>query len=159
MPRPPDKILYRSYEPRDLDPIVTLDAACFDPPFRFSKAAMRRFAEAENAWVTIAEAQGKLAGFCILHREHVETRNVGYVVTIDVAEPYRHRKVGQRMLTDAEAWVQSFGGEGILLHVFTKNTPAIRFYERTGYTRLGTQQNFYGNHLNAALYWKELPPK
>ena len=52
-PKPKGGILYRSYEPRDLQAIVELDAACFDPPFRFSHQSMRLFVEAENAWVTV----------------------------------------------------------------------------------------------------------
>ena len=66
-------IVLRSYESRDLDAIVELDAECFDPPFRFSKTAMRRFAEAENAWVVVAVAEGALAGFCIVHMEQAES--------------------------------------------------------------------------------------
>lgn len=150
------KVLFRSYEPRDLDAIVELDAACFDPPFRFSRRAMQRFAEAENAWVTIAELDGQLGGFCIIHRERAEAMDLGYVVTIDVAQEFRRMRIGERMLADGEAWVRGVGGGGMMLHVFTKNGGAIRFYERMGYGRVGVQQGFYGNKLDAAMYWKEL---
>src|SRR4051812_23403209 len=50
-------IVLRRYERTDLGAIVELDAECFDPPFRFSREAMRRFAEAANAWVVIAEVE------------------------------------------------------------------------------------------------------
>jgi [ribosomal protein S18]-alanine N-acetyltransferase len=150
------QILYRSYKPSDLEAIVELDAACFDPPFRFSSRAMRRFVEADNAWTTIAEADGKLAGFCIVHRERAETMDVGYVITIDVEKHFRRHGIGEQMLADAEAWVRASGAVGIMLHVFVNNTGAVRFYERTGYSRIGVQRGFYGATLDAALYWKEL---
>ena len=154
--RSTNQILYRGYSPTDLPALVQLDEACFDPPFRFSTPTMRRFVEAENAWITIAEENGILAGFCILHRERADSMDIGYVITIDVAELYRRQGIGERMLIDAEPWVRRFNGAGIMLHVFIGNPAAIRFYEKLGYTRLGIQRGFYGGTLDAALYWKEL---
>jgi ribosomal-protein-alanine N-acetyltransferase len=151
-----DTIGYRNYDPGDLDVIVKLDAACFDPPFRFSNPAMHRFIEAANAWVTVAESDGELAGFCIIHREHAPAADIGYVVTIDVADPYRKHGIATQMLAAGEQWVRSFDGAGMLLHVYLKNDAAIAFYERMGYKRLGVQTSFYGNRLDGAMYWKDL---
>jgi ribosomal-protein-alanine N-acetyltransferase len=147
-------IVLRSYESRDLDAIVELDAECFEPPFRFSEAAMRRFAEAENAWVLVAESEGAIAGFCIVHTERAKSFNVGYVVTIDVAAGFRRRGLGEEMLAAGEAWVRASGAAGIMLHVFVKNEGAVRFYERVGYKRVGGQRGFYGPGIDAAMYWK-----
>ncbi len=154
--RPTRQILYRGYSPTDLPALVQLDEACFDPPFRFSSSTMRRFAEAINAWVIIAEENNDLAGFCILHRERAATMDVGYVITIDVAEPYRRCGIGERMLVDAETWVRDFNGAGIMLHVFIKNAAAIHFYEKIGYYRIGINRGFYGPGIDAAMYWKTL---
>ena len=148
-------VVLRRYERSDLGAIAELDAECFEPPFRFSREAMRRFAEAENAWVVIAEAQEKLAGFCIVHMEPAESVDVGYVVTIDVAKEFRRGGLGERMLTEGEKWVRYEGGAGMMLHVFLKNQSAIRFYERLAYRRVGDQRGFYGPGIDAAMYWKE----
>ena len=148
-------IVLRRYERNDLGAIVELDAECFDPPFRFSREAMRRFAEAENAWVVIAEVEDRLEGFCIVHMEQAESVRVGYVVTIDVAKAFRRAGLGERMLTEGERWTRHQGGAGMMLHVFVKNQGAVRFYERLGYKRVGDQQGFYGPGIDAAMYWKE----
>ncbi|WP_169746984.1 GNAT family N-acetyltransferase [Edaphobacter aggregans] len=148
-------MVLRRYERRDLESIVALDAECFAPPFRFSREAMRRFAEAENAWAVIAEAGDALAGFCIVHIEPAEAVEVGYVVTIDVGEGFRRRGLGERMLAEGEAWVRASGGVGMMLHVYVKNAGAVRFYERLGYRRVGGQKGFYGPGVDAAMYWKE----
>jgi len=153
---PVAEIVYRPYAAGDLGAIVELDRECFAPPFRFSREAMRRYVEAENAWVTVAEARGELAGFAVLHRERTERYEVGYVVTIDVARASRRRGVGKRMLEDGEAWVSGFGGAAVLLHVFLGNEAAIRFYERLSYVRAGIERGFYGAGLDGALYWKVL---
>jgi [ribosomal protein S18]-alanine N-acetyltransferase len=156
MPKPVSEVLYRTYNPADLEAIVELDLACFEPPFRFSRPAMRRFVEAGNAWITIAESNTKLAGFCIVHREHAPAVDIGYVVTIDVAEPFRRSGVAAHMLAEGESWVRSFNGGGMLLHVYLKNAAAITFYDRMGYKRISLQTSFYGDGLDAAMYWKDL---
>lgn len=136
--------------------MVELDAACFAPPFRFSRETMRRFIEAENAWGILADDGGDLAGFCIVHREKVDEGEIGYVVTIDVAEKWRGYGIGEQMLSAGEAWVHSWKGAGMILHVFVKNKRAMRFYERMQYGQVGTEAGFYGSGLDAALYWKEI---
>ncbi len=153
-----ERIRYRSYGWRDLEGMVELDAACFSAPFRFSRDAMRRFAEARNAWVIVAEEESELAGFCIVHCEKTVGGEIGYVVTIDVAERWRGNGIGEKMLSQGEAWVRSWNGTGMMLHVFAKNVGAVRFYERMSYSRVGVQRSFYGSGLDAVMYWKELGP-
>jgi ribosomal-protein-alanine N-acetyltransferase len=159
----------RGYERGDLKQMVELDEACFAPPYRFSREAMRNFAEARNAWVTVAESEGRIVGFCIVHRERGELSNpdssdldfseldfsdLGYVVTIDVEKSFRGLGVGKKMLMEGESWVKSWKGAGMLLHVFTGNDDAVRFYERMRYGRVEVQRGFYGPGLDAAMYWK-----
>lgn len=150
------RLRFRNYSPDDLGAMVALDASCFDVPFRFSREAMRRFAEAENAWVILAEDGQGLAAFCIVHRERSVGPPIGYVVTIDVAERCRGQGIGERMLSDAETWVRSWKCVGMMLHVFVRNERAVRFYERLQYRRVGVQKGFYGPGMDAAMYWKDL---
>jgi ribosomal-protein-alanine N-acetyltransferase len=153
-----ERIRYRRYGWRDLKAMVELDAACFSAPFRFSTDTMRRFAEARNAWVIVAEEEkeSELAGFCIVHCEKTTGGEIGYVVTIDVAERWRGNGIGERMLAEGEAWVRSWKGRGMMLHVFAQNLVAVRFYERMRYRRVGVQRGFYGSGLDAVMYWKQL---
>jgi ribosomal-protein-alanine N-acetyltransferase len=147
---------FRSYRPTDLDAMVELDAMCFEAPFRFSREAMRRFVEAENAWVLIAADRKGLVGFCIVHREKTNGTEMGYVVTIDVDERRQGEGIGKKLLADAEMWVRSWKGAGMLLHAFTQNERAVQFYENRDYRRLDVQREFYGTGLDAAIYWKDL---
>lgn len=151
-----NRVRYRNYYSDDLDAMVALDALCFDLPFRFSREAMRRFAEADNAGVILAEAGQELTGFCIVHCEQSVGPPLGYVVTIDVAERWRGQGIGERMLSDAEAWAWRGNCVGMMLHVFVRNERAMRFYERLRYRRVGLQKGFYGAGLDAAMYWKDL---
>ncbi|MFC6647497.1 GNAT family N-acetyltransferase [Granulicella cerasi] len=136
--------------------MFALDEVCFTPEFRFSRSSMRRFAEARRARVVIAEAEGVLAGFVIVHLEKMGGTNVSYVVTLDVAPDWRRLGLAARLMHEAE--LASTGCAAMLLHVFTGNEDAIRFYERLGFERSHTEEAFYGEGLDAFVYRKRLDP-
>ena len=144
--------ILRGYQPTDLDAMFRLDELCFEEPFRFSQTAMRRFAESRKARAVIAESNGRLAGFAILH---VEGR-VGYVVTLDVDEEFRRRGLAARLMQEMEQYALNADCAVVGLHVFVGNGSAIRFYERVGYKRAGDVPGFYGEGLDAWVYRKKL---
>lgn len=148
-------MIFRPYRSDDLAALFALDEACFEPPFRFSRAAMRRFAEAKKARVVIAEEDG-LAGFCIVHVERVEGGRVGYVVTLDVAEQWRRKGLAGELMRRVEAEAHEAGCWAMVLHVFVGNDGAIRFYERCGYERWEKAIGFYGEGGDAWVYRKAL---
>jgi len=145
-----DSFVLRNYEASDLNSMFRLDEACFEEPFRFSHTAMQRFAESHKARTVIAESDGELAGFAILH---VEGRT-GYVVTLDVAEGFRRQGLAKRLMQAMEQHAVDAGCAVVGLHVFTGNDTAIRFYERAGYERAGSVSGFYGEGLDAWAYRK-----
>jgi ribosomal-protein-alanine N-acetyltransferase len=147
-------IVLRSYRASDLDAIVQMDEACFAEPFRFSRGAMRRFAEARRARVVMAEAAGEMAGFGILHIERAGAERVGYVVTLDVEEQFRRQGVGKLLMEEMEVHAAEAKCAALWLHVFEGNEAAIRFYERAGYRRVRKAVAFYGTGLNAWSYEK-----
>jgi len=149
-----DGVVLRGYRDGDLDAMFRLDEVCFEAPFRFSRSAMRRFAEARRARVVIAEAGGELAGFCIVHVEMVELESVGYVVTLDVASMHRRNGVATRLMEQSEVEAHDAGRSSMALHVFTGNEAAIRFYERMGYAFWTRDMDFYGVGVDALVYRK-----
>ena len=150
------EITIRGYRPGDLDAMFRLDVVCFDPPFRFSRAAMRRFAEAGNARVLLADAGGNLAGFCIVHVETDVAQRVGYIVTLDVDPGQRRLGVGRHLMAAAEVEGRAAGCGALALHVFTGNAGATQFYEELGYVRLQRATGFYGRGGDAWAYRKQL---
>jgi ribosomal-protein-alanine N-acetyltransferase len=147
-----DRATLRSYRLGDWQAMHALDLVCFEPIFRFSRRAMRGFAEAPGAVTVLAEAQGELACFCIAQLES----QTGYVVTLDVAPAWRRRGLARRLMAEVESRLLSTGAVRMELHVFTGNTEAIRFYEKIGYERVGAVKNFYAQHLHALVYRKQL---
>jgi ribosomal-protein-alanine N-acetyltransferase len=148
-----DHATLRSYRLGDWQAMHALDLLCFEPVFRFSRGAMRSFAEATGALTVLAEAHGKLAGFCIAQLQD----GAGYVVTLDVAPAWRRRGLARRLMADAESRLHSAGAAEMHLHVFTGNTAAILFYESIGYSQMCVAENFYAQNLHALVYRKQLP--
>ena len=153
----------RAYQANDLDALQALDAVCFSTAFRFSRAAMRRFAEARNAIVRVAyeplqeDSVSSLAGFCIVHIEVAPGKQkVGYVVTLDVHPRRRGEGLGKRLMGSLEGLAWERGAVAMLLHVSVANAPAIRLYERLGYVRFGVKEQFYAEGGDAFLYRKPL---
>lgn len=163
-------VTLRPYRSGDLDALHALDVACFAEPFRFSRAMVRRSVEAKNALVVMAEGKpereaagegdrdGEIVGFAVLHVERVrgEAEKVGYVVTLDVAEPARRLGVARAMMAELERQAREVGCGFVWLHVFTGNAAAITFYERLGFERTGEARDFYAPGLGAWVYAKRL---
>ena len=152
------EIFFRDYRVTDLEAMFQLDEGCFVEEFRFDRESMREFAEEPNAIVRVAESGcGEIAGFVILHVEHVESELKAYVVTLDVALEHRRKGLASQLMREGEERAFTAGVRWIGLHVFTGNTGAIRFYERLGYERISLQRGFYGDGgLDAFVYGKEL---
>lgn len=147
-----DEITLRDYTPGNWEAMHALDRVCFEPAFRFSRGTMRTFAETPGAVTVLAEASGELVGFCIVHLQ----RQIGYVVTLDVARAWRRRGVARQLMTEVEARVRAAGGAGMALHVFAGNSGAMQFYEELEYSRVGISENFYGRGMDALVYRKQL---
>jgi ribosomal-protein-alanine N-acetyltransferase len=131
--------------------------ACFKAPFRFSRAAMRRFTQAAGAFSVVAEtADGSLAGFIVIQMGRDRGACEGYVVTLDVAEEFRRQGVAGLLLEEAEGKVLAQGGASMGLHVWTENGAAIRFYEQRGYARMQLHAAFYDAERDAYGYRKAL---
>lgn len=149
-------IRLRSYRAADLVPMHALDVICFEKPFRFSRGAMRRFAEARNARVVIAEENDTLVGFVILHVERAEEGRIGYVITLDVAPEHRRNGLAGELMSEVELQALREGCVAVLLHVFAGNEPAIRFYECHGFVRSHREPDFYGSTIDAWVFGKPL---
>ena len=150
------EVVLREYRGEDLDALYALDVMCFEPRFRFSRAAMRRFAQAPKARVVIATIAGRVAAFGILHIEKTRPIRSGYLVTLDVDPGYRRLGLGKRLMAALEQKARSSGCGALLLHVSSRNEAAICFYEGSEFSRSHLVRGFYGAQEDAWAYRKIL---
>ena len=131
-----------------------LDRECFEEPFRFDRRTMRRFATKPGSIVLVADVTGELVGFAIF--DVTRRGSLAYVVTLDVDFRYRRRGLAQSLMRAAELAALEQGVKDVRLHVYTGNTAALRFYEASGFVRLGLVQDFYGPGLDAVWCRKQI---
>ncbi|HTV08376.1 MAG TPA: N-acetyltransferase [Candidatus Aquilonibacter sp.] len=148
---------WREYRSEDLGAIFALDQICFEPPFRFSKNMMRRFAEARNALTVVAESEsGMISAFGIAHVERSWAMSSAYVVTLDVEPGQRRRGLASETMQRMEQRACEAGCRAMVLHVSVENEGAIEFYERRRYVRRQMAKGFYGPGRDAYVYSKPL---
>jgi ribosomal protein S18 acetylase RimI-like enzyme len=59
-----------------------------------------------------------------------------------LVSPYRKRGVGRLFVNEVLKWARGRKARVLLLMVTSINEPAIRFYERLGFTRTGRTQPY-----------------
>jgi ribosomal-protein-alanine N-acetyltransferase len=122
-------VVYRDATPDDLPALVDLDAACFAYGVAYPKRLMRFFVLHPASRTVIAEQDGQLVGFVIARA----AREVGEIVTIDVALTARRAGVGAELMRRAEDSMRARGATVAYLEVDQENEPAMLLYESFGY--------------------------
>jgi RimJ/RimL family protein N-acetyltransferase len=104
--------------------------------------------------VFVAEVDGRIVARLSLSRDpHPASRHVADLGLM-VAEEYRRRGIGKRLLDEAVAWARASGIVKLELHVFPWNEPAIALYESFGFEREGYRRRHYergGEYVDAIL--------
>jgi ribosomal-protein-alanine N-acetyltransferase len=101
----------------------------------------------------VAEERGKIAGFLVASRQ---PQKVGHIVTIDVLEHWRRRRVGSLLMDAAEHWAREQKLLFIYLETAENNTAAQRFYAARGYKKVKSVENYYSDGTTAWVMLKWL---
>jgi ribosomal-protein-alanine N-acetyltransferase len=152
---------HRLYQPADFTALYAVEELCFDAPFRFSRALMRKLIANPNSatWIAeedIAEENKKLAGFAIVDWATVPKGTVAYIQTIEVNPDSRRQGIASELLRLSEVSALVVGATAIWLHVDVENTAAMHLYEGRGYARKGREEHFYARNRAAFIYAKSL---
>lgn len=149
-------MIYRLYKPEDFDPLYAVEEVCFEPPFRFSRSAMRKLVDNSRAATWIAEEGGRVEGFAIVEWGEEAGAIVAYIPTIEVTPQKRRSGAGGELLRLLEQSAAAAGAVVIWLHVAENNGAAIRLYEAHGYRFEGQEMDFYPKGGAALIYAKRL---
>jgi ribosomal-protein-alanine N-acetyltransferase len=147
---------YRLYQPGDFTQLYAVEELCFEPPFRFSRALMRKLVANSSSATWIAIENEKLAGFAIVDWATVPKGTVAYIQTIEVHPASRRRGIAHELMRLAEDSARAAGATAIWLHVDVENAAAIHLYEGRGYVRKGREEHFYARQRAAFIYARPL---
>jgi ribosomal protein S18 acetylase RimI-like enzyme len=145
-------ITLRSYKPADFDALHDIDQACYEAEIAYSKRELREYLRFRGADCVVAEADSRIAGFCIsAYQDHY-----GYIVTIDVLAEFRRHKVGTALLDEIERRLIASGVHEMRLETATDNDSAVAFWQKHGYRKRGVRKNYYPNGRDAFAMTKTL---
>jgi [ribosomal protein S18]-alanine N-acetyltransferase len=145
-------VTIRQYEPHDFVSMYKLDQACFPPGIAYSKTMLRYFLVQAGAECLVALDGGKIVGFILSE----ENPPLAHIITLDVAESHRRRRVGTALLGESEANLSFRGVRTVLLETATTNEAGIAFWERHGYRKEAVLRNYYSGRLDAFEMRKKL---
>ena len=141
----------------DIGAMLALLHALFaiEADFAFDPDKQRRGLElllsrGEAARLLVAEHAGSIVGMCSLQCliSTAEGGEVGLIEDMVIAEAWRGRGIGRRLLEAMEAWARTRGLSRLQLLADRHNRPALSFYEALGWS--GTQLLALRKHPSAS---------
>src|SRR5271157_5334446 len=124
---------FRAFRTDDLETLYKIDQACFAPGISYPREELRKYIRQRGSRTWIAEESGEIAGFLIAERL---AQKVAHIVTIDVVDRWRRRRVGSLLMDAAEQWAFEQKLLLVYLEAAENNTPAQGFYEARGYKKV-----------------------
>ena len=86
-------------------------------------------------WAAVENTkEEEIAGIVFLWSKDTKVPWLG----ICIAEKWKGKQLGRRLMSIASDWASEVGAGGILLTTFTDNIRGQRLYERMGYQKIGT---------------------
>lgn len=100
-----------------------------------------RLEYAESALMLVAEANKRL--IAVLEVEGEAWRGTALIWALFVDQAWRGRGLGRTLLDRAEQWATAEGYRALVLETQSNNVPALRFYQRMGFSISGLDTLFY----------------
>ena len=126
--------------------IAALEQANFSAPW--DEASIR--GELDNPlalWLAAVDECGAVLGY-VGSQSCFEDADI---LNVCVAPEARRRGLAEALMTELERRLIPKGVEKITLEVRVSNEPAIRLYEKLGYSQVGTRKNYYEKPREDAL--------
>jgi GNAT superfamily N-acetyltransferase len=116
---------------RDLPAVLAVDAAAFDPFWRFDADGL---ADARRATPStrfrVAEAE-RIVGYAVTGR----AGTVAYLQRLAVDPGHQRTGLGRALVVDALRWAARHGATTALVNTQEHNRPALALYEQLGFVR------------------------
>lgn len=117
--------------------VTEIERESFSVPW--SEQAFADALKMENVLFYIAAVHGEVAGYCGIYFAADE----GEITNVAVTAAYRRHKIAERLLRKTMAKAREKGAERVFLEVRSRNEPAIRLYQKSGFRQIGMRRNYY----------------
>lgn len=141
-------MIIRKMTEADLPEVCTIEQATFSDPW--SEEDFRSSLKEPGNGYLVAEAEGKIAGYC----GYWGIAGEGYIYNVAVKEEYRRHRIGYQMLKTLLEESLDRGITSFTLEVRRSNEAAIRLYEALGFVSAGVRKDFYTKPKeDAVIMW------
>ena len=130
-------LVFRNVTDLDIEKIAALEQQIFSDAW--SVKGIGDTAKQSQAFITVAEDSGEIAGYCIIYHALEEAE----IARIATNEKWRRRGVGRQLLDYTCKCCKEKQIERMLLDVRESNVGARTFYENYGFAIDGIRKNFY----------------
>ena len=136
---------FRNGLEKDITDIANLERETFSDAW--SEQSSGETFEQNQAFITVAERNGNVVGYCIIYYVLDE----GEIARIAVDKALRRQGIGQSLLDYTCRCCEEKHIELLCLDVRQSNEVARRFYEQYGFIQDGTRKGFYENPKEDAI--------
>ncbi len=137
----------------DLDALLAIENAVFTVDL-LSRRSLRHFLASPRASLTVAEQDGRLAGYALVYFPPRST--IARLYSIAVAPQSAGNGIGPRLLAAAETAARQHRRKTMRLEVHEHNTRAIARYEKSGYRLFDRHRSYYDDGADALRFEKPL---
>jgi len=134
----------------DIDRIVEIENMSFHTPWT-KENFLFELTENKCAVYMVGEIDGNVVGYGGMWKMVDE----GHITNIAVDPKYRHRGVGDAILSALEKYASKNGITSMTLEVRTQNKPARSLYSKHGFKDEAIRKGYYTNPADdAIIMWK-----
>ena len=130
-------IQVRRMEAADAEAVSCMEQQIFSMPW--SRQGFLDALTGENAIFLVAEAEGRIAGYCGMYCAAEE----GEITNVAVEAAYRRSGIGTKLMESLLTEAKDAGIKTVILEVRSSNGDAIRLYEKFGFELQGVRKGFY----------------
>lgn len=129
--------IFRKGIEEDIKQIAKLEKKTFSDAW--TAKSLQDTLEQKQAFITVAEADGKVVGYCIIYYVMDEAE----IARIAICDTVRRNGIGKGLLRYTCECCSERGVDRLLLDVRESNVGAIAFYEHFGFQKDGMRKQFY----------------
>lgn len=149
---PQESLVFRAMRLEDIETICRIEVESFPTPWT-SGAFFNELTNNHFAHYMIMELDRAIAGYAgmwiIMDEAHI--------TNIAVREPYRGRKLGERLLTELQKTAVLLGAKRMTLEVRVTNEIAQNLYRKMGFRPAGVRKGYYtDNNEDALIMWADI---
>ena len=133
-----NNLIFRQTEPADAQNIEQIEQKLFKNPWNLNNIQESIANPLNNS--EIIEIEGKTAGYIIYSTNRFEAE----LLRIGVIEKFRRMGLAASLLSRMFSALSKKGISEVFLEV-NENNPAVKFYNKNGFTEIGCRKNYYGS--------------